>query len=296
MKEASRSYLIFNFINIGTLTVFALLCLYPFYYMIIFSLSNPIEALKGIGFLPRGLTADNYIKVAKIETIPRAALISIFRTVVGSFLTLLCSSFFAYLVSKQQMYLRKLIYRGTVLTLYISGGLIPTFLTILFYGLNDSLFVYIIPGMITAYYVILIKTYVESIPSSLEESATIDGAGIIRCWWHIIFPLSKPISATILVFAMVSQWNAWFDAHIYVSKTDLQPLAYILYKYLQEATTITRLIAKLTQTDISIEAIMLTPESVRMTITAVITIPILIVYPMMQRYFVKGIMMGAIKG
>jgi putative aldouronate transport system permease protein len=295
MKNTSTSYRIFNAFNIVFLLVFTLLCMYPFYYLIIYSFSDPHESMKGIGLLPRNFTLSNYVDVFKLSTIPQAALISVFRTVVGSLATLLCCSFFAFLVAKPEMYLRKFIYRATIVTMYISGGLIPTFLTISFLGLRDSLLVYILPSLIAAYYVVLIKTFVESIPKSLEESATIDGAGLLKCWWYIIFPLSKPISATILVFAMVSQWNSWFDALIYVRNPDLQPLSYILYKYLQESSTIAKLIAMLNK-NTPFDTIAQTPESVRMTITAVVTLPILIVYPFMQRFFVKGIMMGAIKG
>lgn len=295
MRKISNAYRAFNAFNLGVLLVFTFLCLYPFYYMLIYTLSDPLESMKGIAFLPRNITLSNYDKVFRLQSIPQAALISVFRTVFGSLATLLCSSFFAYLVSKPQMYFRKIIYRGTIITMYISGGLIPTFLTISFYGLRNSLLVYLLPSLIAAYYVVLIKTFIESIPGSLEESATIDGAGIIKCWWFIIFPLSKPISATILVFAMVGHWNSWFDAHIYMSNAHLHPLSYILYKYLQESSTIAKLVAQLNK-NAAFNAITLTPESVRMTITAVVTIPILIVYPFMQRFFVKGIMMGAIKG
>ncbi|HBP38551.1 MAG TPA: ABC transporter permease [Clostridiales bacterium] len=295
MKKISSAYRIFNVFNISILLIFTFLCLYPFYYMLIYSFSDPLESLKGIGFLPRHFTLSNYAKVFQLQSIPQAALISIFRTAVGSLATLICSSFFAYLVSKPQMYWRKFIYRGTIITMYVSGGLIPTFLTINFYGLRDSLLVYFLPSMVAAFFVVLIKTFVESIPASLEESATIDGAGILKCWWHIIFPLSKPISATILVFSMVGQWNSWFDAHIYVNNTNLHPLSYVLYKYLQESSTIAKLIAMINK-NAAFNEISLTPASVRMTITAVVTIPILIVYPFMQRFFVKGIMLGAIKG
>ena len=295
MKSMSRSFRIISIINIIALLFFALLCLYPFYYLLIYSFSDPVEAMKGISFTPRSFTLENYVKVFQIDSIPKAALVSVFRTVAGSTTILLCSSFFAYLVSKTRMYFRKIIYRGTIITMYISGGLIPTFLTINAYGLRNTLLVYFVPMLITPYYVVLIKTFVEQLPVSLEESAMIDGAGIFTCWWKIVFPLSKPISATIIVFSMVGQWNAWFDALIYVTNPELYPLQYLLYKYLQEASTLKKIISQLNP-DVSISTVTLTPETLRMTITAIVTIPILLIYPFMQRYFVKGIMMGAIKG
>lgn len=295
MRTVSWSFRLIYIVNIILLLSFTLLCLYPFYNMLIYSFSDPMEAVKGVTLLPRSFTFGNYAAVCKIATIPRAALVSVFRTVVGSLATLLCCSFFAYLVSKPKMYLRKLIYRGTIVTMYISGGLIPYFLTVNAYGLRNTMLVYFVPGLISAFNIVLIKTYIEQLPASLEESAMIDGAGIMKCWWRIVFPLSKPITATILVFTMIGQWNSWFDALIFITKPELYPLQYILYKYLREASSISKIIAQL-NSDVSITTVSLTPETVRMTITAIITIPILLVYPFMQRYFVKGIMMGAIKG
>lgn len=175
--------------------------------------------------------------------------------------------------------------------MYLNAGLIPWFLTMRMYHLNNNFLVYILPGAVSAFYVILIKTYIEQLPQALEESAKLDGAGYITIIMKIIFPLSMPIVATILVFASVGQWNSWFDNYILVQNKGLKTLQLVLYEYLQQANAISS-----DSHTLSLRAKVVSPKSVKMTITMLVTLPILIVYPFMQRYFLKGIMMGAVKG
>jgi putative aldouronate transport system permease protein len=286
---------VFDIINVLIVTIFSVFCIYPFYYMICYSFSDPVLANKGITLWPRGFTFDNYLNVIELKEIPQAALVSVARTILGSSVTLFCSGFFAYLMTQRKMYFRKFIYRFVILTMYVGGGLIPTYLVMRYLGLRNNFLVYILPGAVSAYYVILIKTFIEQLPESLEESAKIEGAGTFTCWFKIIMPLSKPILATIVVFAMVGQWNSWFDAMIYMTRDDLKPLQLILYEYLQEAQRLSDRIKEGLESGTAVK-MSLTPDTVRMTVTAVITIPILLVYPFMQRYFVKGIMIGAVKG
>lgn len=295
IRKRSFSSSLFDVTNIIIVLLFSILCIYPFYYMICYSLSDPVLATKGISLWPRGFTFDNYINVMKLKEIPQAALVSVSRTILGSAITLFCSGFFAYLMTQQKMYFRKFIYRFVIVTMYVSGGLIPTYLVMRYLGLRNNFLVYILPGAVSAYYVILIKTFIEQLPQSLEESAKIEGAGIMTSWFKIIMPLSKPILATIVVFSMVGQWNAWFDAMIYMTRNNLKPLQLILYEYLQEAQRLSERIKEGLDSGVAVKT-SLTPDTVRMTVTAVITIPILLVYPLMQRYFVKGIMIGAVKG
>ncbi|HOJ11351.1 MAG TPA: carbohydrate ABC transporter permease [Clostridiales bacterium] len=293
-KNVSISSFVFDIINFVVLTVFGFLCFYPFYYMLIYSLSDPVEATKGVALLPRGLTLKNYWAVIHLEEIPLATVVSVFRTILAAVITIGCSSFLGYLVTKKEMYFRKFIYRYVVATMYVGGGLIPTYLTLRAYGLRNTFFVYIIPGAISAYYVVLTKTFFEQIPESLEESAMLEGAGILTCWARIVMPLSKPILATIAVFSLVAEWNYWFDSHIYITNDKLYTLQYVLYLYNQKAQSVAD--ALKINPILSEDAMKITPATVRMTITAVVTIPILMVYPFMQRYFVKGMMIGAIKG
>ena len=292
MMQKIKSEKVFSVCNVAFMLLFVVLCMFPFYYMLIYSFSNPDEAYK-ITILPVGFTLENYKKAFALSGIGRAAIVSVLRTVVGTTVTVTCCSFFGYLVTKQKMVGRKIIYRMLVVTMYVDGGLIPTYLVMNAYGLCDSYLMYILPAALSAYNVMLVKTFVEQIPASLEESAMIDGAGTIRCWRSVILPLSKPILATIAVFAAVGQWNAWFDAHIYITNSKMWSLQYLLYRYLKQVQELTKAMEEAT---FSGPALMITPDTVRMTITAIATLPILFVYPFMQRYFMKGMLLGAVKG
>lgn len=270
-----------------------LLRVYPFYYVFIYSLSTPSDAQKGITFFPRGLTLSNYAQVFRLSGIPSALLISCMRTLIGTVITILCCSLFAYLVTKEKMYGRKIIYRMVVITMYFSSGLIPWYLTMKLYHLNNTFLVYVLPTAISAYYIVLLKTFMEQLPESLEESAKLDGAGYLQIFTKIVFPLSKPIVATITVFAAVAQWNSWFDNYILVSSEHLKTLQLMLYEYLNEASAIATMSNTERNQGVMVQ---ITPEAVRMTITMVVTMPILFIYPLMQKHFVKGIMLGAVKG
>lgn len=293
-KKQSALDRVFNVINCLILFLFFIICIYPFYYVLIYSFSNPALSQKGISLFPVGITLSNYVRVFQLSGILSAAAISVLRTVIGTAITIICCSFFAYLVSKEIMYFRKVIYRFLVITMYFNSGLIPWYLTMRTYHLNDNFLLYIIPTAISAYYIVLLKTFIEQLPPSLEESAKLDGAGYFKIFWSIIFPLSKPIIATIAVFAAVSQWNSWFDNYILVQNEALNTLQLILYNYLNQADAI----ANSTSIQDKMRGITstITPQAIRMTITMVVTLPILFVYPFMQRYFVKGIMLGAVKG
>jgi ABC-type sugar transport system, permease component len=279
-----------------TYTIMALLlfiCFYPFYYVFIYSISDPSLAQKGITFFPKGITFLNYVKVLNLDGIFHSFIISLSRTVFGTMITVLACSFFAYLVTKN-LYGRKFIYRFVIITMYFNSGLIPWYLTLKSYHLTNTFWVYIIPSAISAYFIVLLKTFIESLPLSLEESAKLDGAGYITIFAKIIFPLSKPIISTITVFAAVAQWNNWFDNYILVQSDKLMTLQLMLYNYLNQASQLSQM--STTSLQHGAAASVLTAQSIRMTITMVVTLPILFVYPWMQKNFVKGIMLGAVKG
>ncbi len=280
----------FNTINYALLAAFMLICVYPFYYVLIYSLSDPQTVHKGIALLPSGFTLYNYIQIFELKNIFNAFLISLLRSVIGTIATVLCCSLFAFVLTKEKMYFRKIIYRLMVFTMYLNAGLIPYYLTVRMYGLRNSFLVYIIPAAVNAFYVILLKTFMEQLPVSLEESATIDGAGYLTIFRKLVFPLSMPIIATIAVFSSVGQWNSWFDNYIFCTGKSLNTLQYILLKYLEDSSRIADLYT------VTSSGIKPTPDSVRMTMTMIVIFPILLVYPFMQRYFTKGIMLGAIKG
>ena len=293
-KNRSVAGKIANVILYILLTVFTIMCIYPFYYIIIYSLSDANQAASGLFLLPKSFSLETYKGIFLLNDIPQALLISVSRSILGAVIAILGSSFFAYLVTNPKMIGRRFVYRFVVLTMYLNAGLIPWYMTMKAYGLQNNFLLYILPGLVTAYYVILIKTYIESLPRELEESALIDGAGIFTRYLQIIMPLSKPIIATIAVYAVVGQWNAWTDNYFLVSDAKLQTLQMILYNYLNQANRFQQMSSS--AMDASAAASMITPTSVKMCVTVVVVIPIMCVYPFLQRYFVKGIMMGAVKG
>ncbi len=270
-----------------------IVCFYPFYYVVIYSLSNPDKAAY-VFLYPIGLNLNGYRNLFQLNDIFHAALISVLRTVLGTLITVICTTFVAYLVTKREMMFRTFVYRFFVITMYLNAGLIPWYLTMRAYGLKNNFLLYILPGIISAYYMILIKTYIESLPSSLEESAMLDGAGYITVFWKIILPLSKPIIATVVIYNAVNQWNSWSDNYFLVSDERLQTLQLILYNYLNNATNLAH--ASTEQIEAMGASTTMTPMSIKMCITVITTLPIMCIYPFLQKHFAKGIMIGAVKG
>ncbi|MDR3334426.1 MAG: carbohydrate ABC transporter permease [Treponema sp.] len=273
--------------------VLCFIFVYPLWYVFIQSVSAG-ESMNAV-WLPVSFTLKNFMAVLEMPAVGRAAFISILRTVIGTFCTVLACMFLGYLFSKKEMPCRKFLYRTLVITMYLSAGIIPTYLVIRAYGLLNSFWVYILPGVVSAYYVILIKTYVEQLPASVEESAMLDGAGTLTIFLKIILPMCMPIVATIAIYAAVGQWNAWWDNHIYAfSNKNILTLQYMLYRYLTEAE---RIIREMKEYGIDVDmSALITPRNIRMTVTMVTVVPVLFVYPFLQRYFVKGIVIGAVKG
>lgn len=299
IKE-SKSRKIFQVCNYMILLIFTFLCVYPFWYIIIYTFSDPVQVVvDNPVFLPSGFSLFNYKEILKLDGFLSALLISVLRTLVGTGFTIVACSFLGYMFTQEELPGRKFWYRFMVLTMYVSGGMIPCFITMKAYGLLNNFWVYILPATISAYYVILVKTYMESLPASLEESAKLDGAGYLTIYAKIVLPLSKPIIATIGVFSAVGHWNSWFDNHIYTRGAEnLTTLQYLLYNYLNQAQ---RLASRIQNAGSDLESVgdmvmSISPKGVRMTITVLAVLPIFLVYPFVQKYFTKGIMIGAVKG
>ncbi len=291
----------FNIINYAIFGLFTLICIYPFYYLIINTISaNDMSANGLINFFPQKIHLNNYKEVLKLQGLSQAAFVSLMRTVIGTICTVMASAFLGFMFTQQKMWKRKFWYRFLVITMYFNAGLIPMFITMKILGLTDNFLVYIIPAIVQPFNVILVKTYLESVPPSLQEAAEIDGAGVLRIFFQIILPISTPILATIAIFSAVGQWNSFQDTLIYITKQKLYSLQYLLYTYINQANALAQLIRTSTG-PISGDAMMAlatrqTPTSVRMTVSVIVVIPILLVYPIFQRYFVKGIMIGSVKG
>jgi multiple sugar transport system permease protein/putative aldouronate transport system permease protein len=280
--------------------LFTLICIYPFYYLFINTISaNDLSDNGVINFYPQGLHLDNYIEVLKLKGLGQAAVISILRTAIGAALTVLASAYLGFMFTQKKMWKRSFWYRCMVITMYFNAGLIPTFITMHILGLTNNFLVYIIPVIVQPFFIILAKTYLESIPESLQQAAEIDGAGILRIFFQIILPLSLPILATIAIFSAVNQWNSFQDTLVYVTNQKLYPLQYVLYQYINQSNSLAQLIR--TSTTINSDAVMAlatrqTPTSVRMTVSIIVVVPIILVYPLFQRFFIKGILIGSVKG
>ena len=293
MNKKKNRFSIANIINILILGAFTFICVYPLWYIFINSFSSPQAINRGVYFIPREFTLEAYKQMIDIPGLTSSIGIAFARTIIGTLLTLICCSFTAYLLSDRDLPKRKLIYRFFILTMYINAGFIPYYLTISAIGLKNNFLVYVLPAAVQAYFIILIKTYIESIPAELVESAEMDGAGLIKIYYRIILPLSKPILACIVVFAAVNQWNAWADDMYFMQgrkANGLHCLQYLLYTKLQSnvvnSTAGAAAGANMTASS----------NSLRMAMSFVTVIPILCVYPYMQRFFTKGIMLGAVKG
>jgi putative aldouronate transport system permease protein len=289
-----RQQRMWDSLNVAVLGLLALITFYPFYYIFIYSISDPTEAARGVYLTPQGFSLDNYRAVFKEENILQAFFISISRTIVGTLLTLIGCTIFSYGISKHFLPFRKWMYGSVLVTMYISPGLIPWYITMKEYGLKNNFLIYVLPGMIVAFYIVLIKTYMEELPAALEESAMVDGASYYQILFKIIIPLSIPVLATVAIFNAVGQWNSWVDNLYLASDPKLQTLQLLLYSFVNQQNAAMSMVTSNSMS--SQNMIILTPTSVQMTITMVATLPILLIYPFLQRYFLKGLVLGAVKG
>lgn len=298
--NTSAGSVTFNIINYAIFALFTLICIYPFYYLIINTFSaNDLSDNGLINFYPQGIHFSNYVEVLKLKGLGHAAMISVLRMVIGTILTVAASAYLGFMFTQKKMWKRSLWYRSMVITMYFNAGLIPAFITMHLLGLTNNFLVYIIPAIVQPFNIILTKTYLESIPESLQQAAEIDGAGVMRIFIQIMLPLALPILATIAIFSAVNQWNSFQDTLIYVTNQKLYSLQYVLYQYINQSNSLAQLIrtSTITSSDTMIAlATKQTPTSVRMTVSVIVVIPILLVYPIFQRFFIKGILIGSVKG
>ena len=276
------------------LSIFSFACIYPFYYTIIGSITSATDVTQVV-LWPKHLSFATYSQIFAMPGLFQSMIISFSRTVLGTALTVYFSAMLGYLVTKK-MLLRKFVYRFCVVTMYINAGLIPWYLTMKMYGFYNNYLIYIIPSAVSAFYMIIIKTYIESLPASLEESAEIDGAGFLTVFNRIIFPISKPILATVAVYAAVGQWNSWQDNFFLIDKQSLTTLSYNLYLVLNQAQVLANQMMSKTPGSTSPVSSPISSVTVQMAMVVVTVLPIMLVYPFLQRFFTKGIMLGAVKG
>lgn len=298
IKGLKLEPIIFHTVNTIIMLLVIIVMVYPFWNTIAVSFNNSQDTLRGgITFFPRDFSLYNYQTVFKNDLLIIASVNSVLRTVLSTILGVFVSAMVGYVLSRPEFLWRKFATRYFILTMYVSAGLIPTYFLIKDLRLINNFLVYIIPGLISAFNIIVIRAYMQTLPASLNEAAQIDGAGYFRCFIQIILPVCKPVLATVALWCAVGAWNSWFDTFIYCSSKDnLTTLQYEMMKMISASMN--------SGTNKSADAIYgnkvvvdaVTPVSIRAAVTVVAAVPILVVYPFLQKYFVNGVMIGAVKG
>lgn len=292
MKRYKGSSMIFDIFLYAVLIVTGIVTIYPFINVLAISLNDAVDAARGGIYLwPREFTLRNYAEVMKYPDLVNSFAVSVLRTVIGSAACVLSVTMLAYVLSRKDFSGRKIMTVLFLITMYIDGGLVPNYLLVKNLGLYNNFLVYILPGLVGVFYILIVRTFIESLGTTLQESVMIDGGNDFVIFSRIIFPLCSPVIATVALYSAVGQWNSWFDTYIYTDGGKwFSTLQFQLMKILQNTT----LNGAVTHIDKD-NAPKVSPESVRMTITIIATVPILVVYPFLQKYFVKGMMIGAVK-
>jgi len=292
MKKKSLGDRIFEICNTIFMVAFVIITLYPVLNTLAISFNDGIDTVRGgIHLIPRKFTLQNYYTVLHKQNMVTGAYITVLRTVVGTFLALATNALLAFIVSRKRFLFKSQLSLFWVITMYVNGGLIPTFLLYKNLHLTGTFWVYVIPGTVSAFNMLVLRTYMVGLPDSLEESAQLDGAGYMTIFVKIISPLCKPVYATVALFVAVGQWNSWFDAMLYNRMSShLTTLQYELMK----------LLSSVTNQGTSAEAMKnaagtVTPTSVRAAATILTMLPIICLYPFLQRYFVTGLTIGGVK-
>jgi len=296
-KKPRRQDIVFPIVNGLILCLLMFVTLYPVLNTVAISFNDGIDAVRGgIGLWPRVFSTEAYRSLLTDEQIYNAFFISVSRTVITTILNVVLTSMLAFTLARKEYVLRPFITLAMVLTMYVNAGLIPNYLLISkTLGLGKSFWVYIIPTMFSCFNMIVIRTYITGLPEALTESARIDGANDFIIFWRIIFPLCMPVLATVALFVAVGSWNQWFDTQLYNgSKKNLYTLQYLLKMKL--ATSMQSMNAANTTADALANSTKSTPVTIRCAITVVSALPILVVYPFLQRYFVTGMVLGGVKG
>ncbi len=290
IKNTRRGEKALDYILLIFCLLMIVITVYPFLNVLAISLNDPMDTMRNVNFIiPRKFTLSNYIYVFTENNLGKPFLISVARTLIGTAVSVLCTAMLAYVLSRKDFYFNKSFTVIFIITMYVSGGMIPEYLLLTrTLKMGNSFMVYIIPGLIWVYNVILMRSFIEGLPFALQEAAKIDGANDFVIWLKIILPLCLPSLATVALFYAVGQWNSFMDTYLYAR--ELPTLQYVLYEIMEKAAI---KIDPHAQTDQLKNAV--SPLSVRMAITIVATVPILVVYPFLQKYFVGGMTLGAVK-
>jgi putative aldouronate transport system permease protein len=288
---------IFVGMNYFLLALLGFTAFYPFWNAAVISFNSGTDTMMGgITFWPRVFSLENYEVVFKDERLINGFIVSVLRTAVGTVLSIAATAIFAYGMTKKQLMGRNYYMVICIITMYFSGGLIPSYLLIRELGLMNTFWVMVIPGIISVWNMIIFRTFFAGIPSTLEESAQIDGSSNWGILFRIIFPLSGPVIATLSLFTAVSHWNDWFGPGLYISNVDLLPIQ----TKLQQILNSNIMSEQMSQMDSAAQGRLnamktVTTKSLSMATMMVATVPILCIYPFVQKYFVKGVLIGSLK-
>lgn len=293
-KKKSGMDILFEICNGIFMFLFVVITLYPVLNTIAVSFNDGIDAVRGGIYLwPRVFTMKNYQLVINMQGITTGAYITVLRTVLGTLFALIANAILAFIVSRRQFIFKSQLSLFWVLTMYVNGGLIPTLLIFKGLGLTNTFWVYVIPGMVSAFNMLVLRTYMNGLPDSLEEAAQLDGAGYTTIFLKIVCPLCKPVYATVALFVAVGQWNSWFDTMIYNRmKSEYTTLQYELMKLL---SSVMQQSGSATSGSNTAAGNQVTPTTVRSAATVLTMLPIIMLYPFLQRYFVTGLTIGGVK-
>lgn len=302
----TRGEKIFNIFNIVFMIVLSLVVFYPFYYTFIYAFNDGADAQLGnLFFYPRKPTLQNFAMLLAQADVVNAYLVTIIRTLIGSFSSVFFTAVVAYGMSYKELKFKKIYNIIFLIPMFFSGGIIPYYLMIKDIKLYNNFLVFIIPGLFGIWNFILIRTFFNSIPSELEESARMDGAGDFRIFVQMIIPISLPILATVLLYESVAHWNSWMDAYLYVDKKQLYTIQLILKQMIAQQQSLEKMLENSNLSGAmhalgSIEQIIastgVTSRSLQAAASILTIGPIVLVYPFLQKYFIKGVMIGSLKG
>lgn len=292
----SKSEKIANAVIVVVLGLLCFTMLYPFWNSVVIAFNEGRDTIAGgLTFWPRKFTTENITYVLQDPRIGNAFIVSIARTVVGTLVSILLTASMAFGISRPELKGKKLYMTLAVVTMYFSGGMIPTYILIRDLGLRNSFWVYILPGALSVWNMLIFRSFFVGLPKGLLESARIDGANWYTIFFRIVIPISLPVFATLALFSAVGQWNSWFDAALYMSKQELMPIQNILNTILN-TSSMEEMMSKLQGTAASaMKKSAVTSKAVSMATMVVATTPILLIYPFLQRYFVSGVMIGSLK-
>lgn len=294
--KKSTASTVFDICNTVFMILFCITIIYPFWDLIVRSFSRPEDiSYMSINLFPKVFVLDAYEYCLKDDNFLHAVFISFARTAIGTVIHLLVVALAAYALTKTEMPFRKLIQAYFILPMFLSAGIIPNYLNMRMLGLTNSFWVYVLPTGFSIYNCIIVRNYFYSIDKGMEESASIDGASQLKIFFSIIFPLSKPVLATVALWEMVRQWNSWFDNMLYnLQDKKLLTLQYMLRRMLDRLNTSgSSSVSGIDAMGVTVDA---NEDTVKAAVTVLVVIPIVLVYPFVQKYFVKGIMVGAVKG